>query len=501
MKQNQTNSSGCDEKQHIDSQKEEGIKSFSYYYLSEPILKSLALLKYKSPTPIQAQVIPVVQKGKDIVGISHTGSGKTAAFAIPICDQVRWEENLPQAIVLEPARELACQVAEEIYHIGRNKALKVPVLYGGFSFDKQDFTLRQKTHIVTGTPGRVLEHLQKGTLKADKLKYVVVDEADLMLSMGFIDEVKEILSYVPKDAVKLLFSATMEESLKPLMKEYMREPEFIIMESKTVTAKTITQRRYEVSSEEKFKLLMKLLIMEKVPSAMIFCGTKEMVNVLCRKLGKEGVPTGILHGDIEQEDRMKTIAAFRDGRIRYLIATDVAARGVDVENLTHVINYDFPTSKEAYVHRIGRTGRNGKTGTAISFETENEQKLRKQTEAYIGMEILLEKQPETETTEEQKQEFFKQLKVKERKRNKKADAFSKEITTIMIGGGRKSKLRAGDILGTICSIDGVSGDDIGAIEIRDSASYVEIRNKKAKQIVNALQTMTLKGKVRKVRIV
>ncbi|MBE5960145.1 MAG: DEAD/DEAH box helicase [Lachnospiraceae bacterium] len=499
MNQNQADQSIHNSKKNQKNYEKGSLESFASYELSEPVLKALALLNYKSPTPIQKRVIPVIKKGRDLVAVSHTGSGKTAAFAIPICDQIRWEENLPQALVLEPARELACQVGEEIYHIGRNKALKVPVLYGGFSFDKQDFTLRQKTHIVTGTPGRVLEHLKMGTLKAEKLEYVVIDEADLMFSMGFIDEVKEILSYVPDHAVKLLFSATMEDSLKPLMKEYMKKPEFILMESKTVTADTIKQSIYEVSGEEKFDLLLELLIKEKPASAMIFCGTKEMVNVLCRKLGKEQVPTGILHGDIDQEERMKTIAAFRDGRIRYLIATDVAARGFDVENLTHVINYDFPGSKEAYVHRVGRTGRNKNTGMAISFVTADEQSMRKQTENYIGMEIPVAKRANREITDEERKAFFEHLKVKEVKK-KKADVFRGEITTIMIGGGRKSKLRAGDILGTLCSIDGVTGEDIGAIEIRDSATYVEIRNNKAKKIQTALSTMTLKGKVRKARI-
>lgn len=470
---------------------------FKQYGLSREIIEALDVLKYKEPTKIQQLVIPEALKGKDVVAKSMTGSGKTAAFAIPICEQTEWEYNEPQVLVLEPTRELTVQVKQEIFHIGRNKRLKVPDLFGGFPIDKQILTLKQKSHIVTGTPGRTLDHIRRETLHMERIHTVIIDEADLMLDMGFIDDVRRILKSIPHEVQIMLFSATLGEELEKLIAEFLKDPVYLEVEQKPEEQGKIEQKTYEVGEEEKYKSFLASLEKENPDSCMIFCGTRQMVDVLCRKLRKEGVRCGMIHGEIEQQDRIRTIEQFREGRFRYLIATDVVARGIDFDHLTHVFNYDFPTGKETYVHRIGRTGRNGETGVAVSFVTEQDKKMKKWVEGYIGHEL-----PYTDLvlpSEEDKKIFYqRQKEVQPRKKKKGAD-FAKTITKLSISGGKKSKMRAVDIVGTLCSIDGIKADDIGVIDIRDSLTYVEILNSKGDRVLSALQKKTIKGKLRKVR--
>ena len=357
---------------------------FRQYPLEEDILGALDALGYTQPTEIQAAVIPSILNGRDIIAKSKTGSGKTAAFAIPICNFADWEQNTAQALVLEPTRELAFQVKDELYAIGRFKRLKVPVLYGGFPMEKQILTLKQKTHIVVGTPGRVLDHCKRGTLDLSKVRYVVIDEADLMLDMGFIEDVKNILMHLEGKPVFMLFSATMGERLEALAAQFMHEPLEVKIENDTETADTIEQVGYFVDEDEKkLPLFLDILTMENPDNAMVFCGTREMVEVLYYRLRKEGIACGMLHGMIDQKVRTRTIEDFRAQGFRILIATDVAARGVDFQNITHVFNYDLPTNKEVYVHRIGRTGRAGETGRAVSLIREDEQKMLNSIESLL----------------------------------------------------------------------------------------------------------------------
>ena len=470
---------------------------FAGFGLSEEILETLRLLKYEAPTPIQKEVIPLVLAGKDVIAKSQTGPGKTAAFAIPICEKVIWEENRPQALVLEPTRELAVQVREELFHVGRKKRLKVPAVFGGFPIDKQIQTLKQKSHIVVGTPGRVMDHIRRDSLKTDKIRCLVIDEADLMLDMGFLDDVKQIMDSIPGRIQILLFSATIGERVKQLSDAYLSEAAVIEMESETETARGIEQAVYNTGSEEKYQTLFRVLVREKPSDCMIFCGTREMVNVLYRKLSKDGLRCGMIHGEVDQADRLKTIEAFRDGRIHYLIATDVAARGVDFDNISHVVNYDFPTNKETFVHRCGRTGRNGKTGRAISLVTEEEERMKQAVEAYIGETLPVVECP---VPDEQEIRSFKNsqrnqtpLKVR------KGAALNKSIMRLSIGGGKKSKIRAVDIVGTICNVEGIGSEDIGIIDVRESLTYVEILNGKGELVLEALQSKPIKGKLRKVR--
>ncbi|SES70891.1 DEAD/DEAH box helicase [[Clostridium] polysaccharolyticum] len=477
---------------------------FSRYGLSKEILEALTMLRYHAPTKVQEQVIPEVLDGNDIVVKSKTGSGKTAAFGVPLCEKVDWDENHPQAIVLEPTRELAVQVSNELFHIGRRKRLKVPAVFGGFPIDKQIRTVKQKSHIVVGTPGRTLDLIGREALKSDKVKYVVIDEADLMFDMGFLDDVKKVLSLLPEKRVTMLFSATIDENVEKLSQNYMKEAKDIYLESKTLTVDQIEQIAYEVENEEKFSCLMDVLVQENPKSCMIFCATRDMVNVLYRQLRKAKVRCCMLHGLVDQKERLRVIEDFREGRFYYLIATEVAARGIDFEEISHVINYDFPTSKESYVHRIGRTGRNGKSGKAISFVRQEDIKMKQSVERYTNVPIQMAEKVrfsdnDSERAEKEK-EFRKRQQQKMQPKKSKGAVFQKDITRLSIGGGRKSKLRAGDIVGTICSMEGVTAEDIGIIDVRDSITYVEILNKKGKSVYEQLQEKTIKGKRRKVKM-
>lgn len=470
---------------------------FNHYQLSEEIKEALQLLGYETPTPIQQDVIPAILGGNNIVAKAPTGSGKTAAFAIPICETVIWEENAPQALILEPTRELAEQVKDEVFRIGRKKRLKVPALFGGFPIEKQIQTLRQKSHIVVGTPGRVMDHIRRESLKLDRITHLVIDEADLMLDMGFIDEVKDIISCLPKGCGISLFSATLKPEIQNLVDEYIEDVVLIRQEESGEMEPAITQVLYRADKETKYDTFLNMLMTEKPESCMIFCGTKEMVNVLFQKLRKARIFCGMLHGDLEQKERLKTVDAFRRGAFRYLIATDVAARGIDFENISHVVNYDFPTGRETYVHRIGRTGRNGKEGRAISLVCEEDRRMLQMVETYMERELPVTECPAA--SPEEVKAFWKSQRQKAEIKPEKGKALNEGIMRLSIGGGRKSKLRAGDIVGTICGIEGVEVSDIGIIDIRDSLSYVEILNNKGSQVLEDLQTRPIKGKVRKVR--
>ncbi|MDD3797365.1 MAG: GNAT family N-acetyltransferase, partial [Lachnospiraceae bacterium] len=339
-------------------------QTFGQFQLSPSIKEALTLLGYLTPTQIQQEAIPAILLGKNVVGKSQTGSGKTAAFGIPICEQIDWEEYLPQALVLEPTRELAVQVQEEIFQIGRKKRIKAPVVFGGMPVDKQAITLKQRSHIVIGTPGRVIDHMKRRNLNLDQVRMLVIDEADLMLDMGFLEDVEYIIKNTGgmKRPQILLFSATLEEQIQKLIDAYMDSPEYIEIASDFVTAEGIEQMAYQVEQEDKFEAFQQLLMLENPGDAIIFCDTREMVNTLFQKLRRKRIRCGMLHGGMEQRDRLYAISDFRKGIYHYLITTDVAARGIDFPDITHVFNYDFPTKKENYVHRIGRTARNGRTG-------------------------------------------------------------------------------------------------------------------------------------------
>lgn len=469
---------------------------FSQFSLSSDLIETLSMLNYKKPTKIQQAVIVPALNGKDIVACSQTGTGKTAAFAIPLCEKVSWEGNLLQALVLEPTRELSVQVQSELFHIGRKKRLKIPAVFGGFPIDKQIQTLRQKNHIAVGTPGRIMDHIRRGTLKLGQVKYLVIDEADLMFDMGFLDEVKQIIRMLPAEKQVMLFSATMGENVRRLAEEYMEDAVSIAFDNEIRTA-DVEQIICEAEPEEKYRVFLEILFRENPNRGMIFCGTREMVNVLCRKMKKDRISCGMIHGELDQAERLKTIDSFRTGRFRYLIATDVAARGIDFENITHVLNYDFPTGRETYVHRIGRTGRNGKSGKAISLVSESDKRMLRMVEEFIEKEIPV-IHCEKPSSEEEKAFWARQKEMAAPKAGRGV-LLNRTITRLTIGGGKKSKMRAVDIVGAVCSIPDMKAEDIGIIDIRESITYVEILNGKGKMVLETLQDKPIKGRVRKVR--
>lgn len=362
-------------------------RSFEDYKLSREIKKALALLKYETPTEVQSEVIPKALDKQDLIVKSQTGSGKTAAFGIPLCEMIEWEGENPQALILTPTRELAVQVREDVAAIGRVKGIKTMAVYGKESFAQQQEELERKTHIVVGTPGRMMDHIDKETIVVDDIKYLIIDEADEMLSMGFAAQVEAIIEKLPSSRVTMVFSATWPKNVENLCYKYMVNPVTIQIASTGITTSTIEHSVIEVKEAGKMALLKNVTVIENPDSCIIFCKTKRQVDTVFAELEKSNYSCEKIHGGIIQEDRFAVMEGFKMGNFRYLVATDVAARGIDVEHISLVINYDVPMEKESYVHRTGRTGRAGKKGKAITFATPTDSKVLKVIESYIGFEI------------------------------------------------------------------------------------------------------------------
>jgi len=472
--------------------------SFKDYKLSNELLKSISLLNFESPTKVQEQVIPAVLEQKDIIVKSQTGSGKTAAFAIPICELVDWDENKPQALVMVPTRELAIQVKEDVFNLGRFKRLKVSAIYGKSPFYKQEKELKQKTHVVVGTPGRIIDHIERGTFDTSRIKYLVIDEADEMLNMGFIEQIETVISSLSKERVTMLLSATMPRDIEFLCNKYMKDPIQVEIEEENSAADRIYQERYNVEQRDKIDLLKDITIVENPDSCIVFCNTKQKVDEVYNELSDMKYTCEKIHGGMEQGDRIKVMNSFRQGYFRYLVATDVAARGIDIDNISLVINYDIPQDRESYVHRIGRTGRINREGRAITFVTQNEGKFLNDIQQYIGKEILLKERPKKETVNNSKQEFDEKISTAPETKETKGASLSKEIMKLHINAGKKTKMRPVDIVGTLCSIEGMTAADIGIINIVDVSTFVEILNNKGELVFQKLQNMTIKGRLRKV---
>ncbi|NEW07357.1 DEAD/DEAH box helicase [Paenibacillus sp. SYP-B3998] len=473
-------------------------KSFKDFELSDEIVRALADLGYENLTDVQSEVIPVALAKRDLVVKSQTGSGKTAAFGIPICDLIDWNENKPQALILAPTRELAVQVKEDITNIGRYKRIKATAVYGKDSFARQKLELNQKNHVVAGTPGRVLDHIERGTLSLGRLAYLVIDEADEMLNMGFIEQVEAIIQKLPRDRVTMLFSATLPEDVENLSRKYMNDPVHIEIKAAGITTASIEHALFEVKENDKFSLLKDVTIVENPDSCIIFCRTQEQVNQLFRQLADLDYPCDKIHGGMEQEERFEVMNAFKRGQFRYLIATDVAARGIDIKNITHVINYDLPMDKESYVHRTGRTGRAGQEGKAITFVTPHEGKFLAEIQGYIGFEIPKLNAPSNEEVLACTTAFEKKINIQPTVIKDKSEQLNKEILKLYFNGGKKKKLRAVDFVGTIAKIDGVTADDIGIITIQDTVTYVDILNGKGPLVLEVMKHTTIKGKLLKV---
>ncbi|ASN06126.1 DEAD/DEAH box helicase [Virgibacillus necropolis] len=472
--------------------------NFEEYNLSNEIGRALGVLKYDTPTEVQREVIPKAMENQDLVVQSQTGSGKTAAFGIPICEMMEWEEKKPQTLILTPTRELAVQVREDITNIGRFKRIKAMAVYGKEPFAKQKEELKQKTHVVVGTPGRVMDHIERDTLVLDQIKYLIIDEADEMLNMGFISEVEAIIKKLPSDRMTMVFSATLPKDVESLCHKYMKDPSNIEIATTGVTTGTIDHRVIEVKDEEKVSLLKNVTVVENPDSCIIFCRTKEHVDTVFSELEAATYSCEKLHGGLEQEDRFAVMEGFKIGNFRYLVATDVAARGIDIDNVTLVINYDVPMEKESYVHRTGRTGRAGNKGKAITFATPHEGKFLKAIEKYIGFGLSTMDAPTRQEVVSGKAAFEEKLSGRRVVKNNKTARINKDITKLHFSGGKKKKIRAVDFVGTIAKIPGVTADDIGIINIQDNFSYVDILNGKGSLVIQAMEKTTIKGKKLKV---
>ncbi len=356
-------------------------KIFADLGLGPKVLKALADVGYETPSAIQAETIPHLLGGRDVMGLAQTGTGKTAAFALPILDRLDLSQKTPQALVLAPTRELALQVCEAFERYAAHvKGVHVLPVYGGQGYGVQLSALRRGVHVVVGTPGRIMDHLDKGTLDLSELRFLVLDEADEMLNMGFAEDVETILADTPDDKQVALFSATMPAQIKKLSATYLKDPVEVAIERKTRTAENITQRYLICSYPQKVDALTRILEVENFEGMIVFVRTKNETETLAEKLRARGFSAQAINGDVAQVQRERTVNQLKAGKLDILVATDVAARGLDVDRISHVVNYDIPTDTEAYVHRIGRTGRAGRSGDAISFITPRERYLLKHIE-------------------------------------------------------------------------------------------------------------------------
>lgn len=386
------------------------LTKFSKFELKPTLLKALYEVGYETPTPIQDQTIPLLLEKKDVLGQAQTGTGKTAAFALPLLSNLNLRQKEPQILVLAPTRELAIQVAEAFKkYASQIKSFHVLPIYGGQEYRRQIRGLQRGVHVVVGTPGRVMDHMRRGTLKLEKLNTLVLDEADEMLRMGFIDDVEWILEKTPPNRQIALFSATMPQQIRSIAKRYLKDPEQIIIKVKTTTADTIRQRFWPVSGMHKLEALTRILEVESFEAMLIFVRTKTATVELSAKLEARGYASNALNGDIKQNQRERTIDYLKSGKLDILVATDVAARGLDVDRISHVVNYDIPHDTEGYVHRIGRTGRAGRKGDAILFVAPREIRMLHSIEKATNQKIEIMELPSTELINDQRIAKFKQL--------------------------------------------------------------------------------------------
>jgi ATP-dependent RNA helicase DeaD len=396
---------------------------------------------------------------------------------------------------------LAVQVKDEFSHIGRYKRIRCTAVFGKQPMTVQIRELKQRVHVVVGTPGRVYDHIERGNLELKDIKYFVIDEADKMLNMGFIDQMEAIIKLLPMNRVTMLFSATIPEKIEALCNQYMQAPIKIEIEHENKASENISQYYHEIEESNKFKLLCKVIYTERPDYGVVFLNTKDGVEKLATSMRYEGFSCMTLHGGMEQVDRLAAMKSFKNGEFNLLVATDVAARGIHIDDITHVINYDIPLELESYVHRIGRTGRVGNKGiaVAITFVTPFQKRFLEQIENFVGYKIENKIIPSEEECEEGKKLFKKKAKKVISSKNDRDAKLNKDIIKIYINAGKKKKIRPGDIVGAITNIEGICMEDIGIIDIQENISYVDILRNKGEFVIKELEKGTLKGKKVKVQ--
>lgn len=511
--------------------------------LSEEIQKAVRYMGFEEASPIQAKAIPAMISGIDLIGQAQTGTGKTAAFGIPILEKVDPKLKKLQAIVLCPTRELAIQVADEIRNLSRYMhGIKVLPIYGGQDIVKQIRSLKSGTQIVIGTPGRVMDHMRRKTMKLDFVHTVVLDEADEMLNMGFREDIEFVLSGVPEERQTVLFSATMPKPIMDITKKFQNNAKVIKVTKKELTVPNIEQYYYDVKPKKKEEVLSRLLDIYSPRLSVVFCNTKKQVDLLVNALLGRGYFAAGLHGDMKQEQRDRVMQGFRTGKTEILVATDVAARGIDVDEVEAVFNYDLPQDDEYYVHRIGRTGRAGREGRAFSFVSGKEVYKLKEIQRYCKTKIYAQKVPslndvantkmenildDVERVIEQEDLDMMINAIEERVNNSEftamdmAAAFLKiccgmtednknteendwefgdtgagedGMVRLFINIGKKQRVRPGDILGAIAGESGMDGKLIGTIDMYDKYTFVEVPREYAREVLNAMKNVKIKGK-------
>ncbi|KPU27685.1 RNA helicase [Caloranaerobacter sp. TR13] len=511
---------------------------FKDLMLSNEIVKAIEDMGFEEPSPIQAKAIPLLMEGKDVIGQAQTGTGKTAAFGIPVLEKMQPENKKLQALILCPTRELAIQVSEELRRLSKYKSnIKILPIYGGQPIERQIKALKKGIHIVVGTPGRIMDHMRRRTLKMDNLKMVILDEADEMLDMGFRDDIETILKEVPKERQTVMFSATMPKPILELTRKYQKKPQLVKVVHKQLTVPNIEQIYFEVKEKTKLEVLSRLIDMYNPKLSLVFCNTKKRVDELVSQLQGRGYFADGLHGDMKQSQRDRVMSKFRNGTIEILVATDVAARGIDVDDVEAVFNYDLPRDEEYYVHRIGRTGRAGKSGRAFNFVVGKEIYKLKEIQKYTKTKIMRHDIPSINDVEEIRTNLFLEkvkaimeeghmtryikyierlleedytsidiaaalLKMAMGEQSKEELELNNEfentgaepgMVRLFINVGRKHKVKAKDIVGAIAGETGLSGKLIGIIDVFDRYTFVEVPKEYAKEVLMIMKNNKIKG--------
>jgi len=455
--------------------------SFADLGLSESTLHALRDVGYESPSPIQEQAIPSLLQGRDVIGQAQTGTGKTAAFGLPIMEYIDPSESTVQALVLTPTRELCIQVTQALRTYGAHTGIDVVAVFGGAPIRTQQAQLRAGGHVVVGTVGRVLDLISRHSLVLHDCRFLVLDEADEMLDLGFLEDVEKILSLTPSSRQTALFSATMPPPIRTLADRYMYDPTIIQVEAETLTIDTVAQFQLPVETKAKAEKLIEVLRAEAPEQAIVFVRTKIRCDQLFRTLRDRGMNVRALHGDMSQGSRDGVMLAFKGGRVPILVATDVAARGLDISTVTHVVNYDVPTSPDTYVHRIGRTGRVGRSGRAITFVEDRQKRELEAIERHIGTHIAQWEQGAVAAP----------TPVRERPRRHSKPRISRRdeqeaYTKLVLGGGRAAGLSVADIVASVTSSGGLDGEAVRDVLVLDRFSFLSVPATEADRVIEAL---------------